>query len=89
MKWTKMHYYVLGRTGLELHPEHASAYWFVVDGSNFDRALSAAMPLEAAKKVAERIVEERRKALEESRPKGGGLLGATARLLIKQADDEG
>jgi hypothetical protein len=85
MKWTKMHYYVLGRTGLELHPEHASAYWFVVDGSNFDRALTDAMSLEEAKKAAECIVEERRKALEGSR--GGGLLGATARLLIKQADD--
>lgn len=54
IRWRRVYVHVLGKTGIELHPQYGSDYWYVVDTSGkTDRCLTAELPLRSAKKAAE------------------------------------
>lgn len=57
-RWRKVYLHVLGKTGIELHPQYGSDYWYVVDTKGkTDRCLTSELPLRSAKKAAEREAE--------------------------------
>lgn len=67
-EWRRVYSWVFGRTGIELHPEYGSDWWFVVDVTDFDQTLSDALPFEQARAAAERIARKRRPDLFPTEP---------------------
>lgn len=72
--WKQKISYVLGDTGIELHPEYgsdpeyASGWYFVVDvNTDPDKTLTEALPLKQAKQSAEYVAKQLQRLYPQSR----------------------
>jgi hypothetical protein len=68
-KWRREHSWVLGKTGLAVHPQYGTELWVVVDTTEFDAALTDPLTLKQAMAAAERLARQRRPDLYRTEPK--------------------
>jgi hypothetical protein len=72
--WRKSYVHILGDTGIELHPQYGSDYWYVVDTKGVkEKVLTGELPLKAAKLAAKREAKKLGRIKEVANPPSSGV----------------